>query len=41
MSKEAEILYERAKILLEGKSDHDPAEVFALIYAASEQGHAG
>lgn len=40
MSKEAEILYEKAKILLEGKHDNDPAEIFALLYAAAEQGHA-
>jgi uncharacterized protein len=40
MSKEAEILYEKAKILLDGKHDNDPAEIFALLYAAAEQGHA-
>jgi TPR repeat protein len=40
MSKEAETLYERAKILLQGKHDNDPAEIFALLYAAAEQGHA-
>ena len=40
MSNEAEMLYERAKILLEGKGGYDPAEVFALLYAASEQGYA-
>ena len=40
MSTEAEKLYKKVNILLKGMVDHDPAEVFALLYVAAEQGHA-